>query len=141
MDHSTVAHRRWGTAGLFFAMFLGMAQGAGAACTFRTLPGGITFTTLDPSLASTQTASTTARVRCSAGQSPAWTLTGANGSAPLQMKHATASVYIPYSISTAFVSGASNNQLWNITATVLGSDYQNAQVGSYSDLLTLTITP
>ena len=57
------------------------------------------------------------------------------------MKHATLSVFIPYSVGATFVSGAVGNQLWNITATVLGPNYQNAQVGSYSDVLTLTITP
>jgi hypothetical protein len=50
-------------------------------------------------------------------------------------------VFIPYSVAAVYVSGASGNQLFTITATVLGPNYQNAQVGSYSDLLTLTITP
>jgi hypothetical protein len=57
------------------------------------------------------------------------------------MKHTTQSVFIPYSVAATYVSGAANNQTWTITATVLGTNYQNAQVGSYSDLLTLTITP
>jgi hypothetical protein len=33
------------------------------------------------------------------------------------------------------------NQNWRVTATVLGTDYQNALVGNYSDTLTATITP
>jgi hypothetical protein len=57
------------------------------------------------------------------------------------MKHATVSFFIPYSVAASFVSGGSGNQIWTITATVSGSNYQNAQVGSYSDLLTFTITP
>lgn len=122
-------------------LLLGTASGAHAACTFRNTPGAITFTAFDPSVASTQTASTTVRVNCTAGGSPTWSFTGLNGSAPLRMKHASLSVYIPYSVSATYVSGAANNQLFNITATVLGTNYQNANVGSYSDLLTLTITP
>jgi len=126
---------------LLSAMLFGAAFSASAACTFRANPGAITFAAFDPSVASTQTASTSARVRCSAGESPTWAFTGSNGSAPLRMKHVTASVFIPYSVAAVYVSGASGNQLFTITATVLGPNYQNAQVGSYSDLLTLTITP
>jgi spore coat protein U-like protein len=134
------AHRRWKTSCLLFVSLFGAASSAGAACTFRTAPGAITFTAFDPSVASTQTASTTARVNCSAG-SPTWAFSGLNGSAPLRMKLTTAAVYIPYSVAAVYASGAATNQLFNITATVLGPNYQNAQVGSYSDVLTLTITP
>jgi spore coat protein U-like protein len=141
MNKTIATHRRWKTSWFLFAALFGAAFSASAACTFRTGPGAITFTAFDPSVASTQTASTTARVNCSAGQSPTWAFSGVNGSAPLRMKLTTAAVYIPYSVAAAYVSGAANNQLFNITATVLGPNYQNAQVGSYSDLLTLTITP
>ena len=140
--NSTIAtHWRWRTSCLLFALLFGAAFSACAACTFKTTPGAITFSTFDPSVASIQTASTSATVQCSGGQSPTWSFSGANGNAPLQMKHASQSVFIPYSVAATFVSGGTGNQLWNITATVLGSNYQNAQVGSYSDLLTLTITP
>lgn len=127
---------------MLLALLLAATGGATAqVCTFRTDPGGITFTPFDPSIASTQTASTTARVRCTAGGSPTWQFSGAHGSAPLQMKHATQNVFIPYTVSAAYVSGGSANQLWRLTATVLGQDYQDALVGPYSDLLTVTITP
>ena len=135
------ARRRLKHACAMLGLVFGATSGAHAACTFRNSPGGITFNAFDPSVASTQTASTTVRVNCTAGESPTWFFTGLNGSAPLQMKHASLSVYIPYSVSTTYVSGPANNQLFNITATVLGTNYQNANVGSYSDLLTLTITP
>ena len=134
--------RRWKASFLLFVSLFGVASSAGAACTFRTAPGAITFTAFDPSLAPTRTATTTARVNCSgAVLTPTWAFSGTNGSAPLRMKHTTLGFYIPYSIAAVYASGASNNQLFNITATVLGADYQNAQVGSYSDLLTFTITP
>lgn len=141
MNETIAINRRWKTSCLLFVSLFGTAFSAGAACTFRTAPGAITFTSFDPSVASTQTASTTAHVNCSVGQSPTWAFSGVNGSAPLRMKLTTAAVYIPYSVAAAYVSGAASNQLFNITATVLGPNYQNAQVGSYSDVLTLTITP
>ena len=148
LDGSTGAHGygvlrpRWGSRSLLFAMLLGVASNAGAACTFRTNPGAITFTAFDPSVASTQTATTTARVNCSgAVTTPTWAFSSSNGGASPRMKHTTMSVYISYSVAAAYVSGAANNQLFNITATVLGANYQNAQVGSYSDTLTYTITP
>lgn len=140
-SETPAAQHRWQRACLLFSLLFGATFGAGAACTFRTAPGAIAFTAFDPSTAPTQTASTTAAVNCSAGLSPTWAFSGTNGSAPLRMKHSSMSVFIPYSVATAYVSGAANNQVWNITATVLGTNYQNAQVGSYSDTLTLTITP
>lgn len=142
MNETIATPRRWKLSCVLFALLGGTAFSAGAACTFRTAPGAITFAgALDPSVASTQTASTTARVNCTGGGSPTWGFTGSNGNAPLRMKHTTLSFYIPYTVSATYVSGAANNQLFTITATVLGPNYQNAQVGSYSDLLTLTITP
>jgi len=56
------------------------------------------------------------------------------------MKHG-ASDFIPYAVTATFVSPGGGNQTWTLTATVLGQDYQNARVGSYSDLLTVTIIP
>jgi hypothetical protein len=44
-------------------------------------------------------------------------------------------------MASAYSSGPTNNQVWNLTATVLGQNYQNARVGSYTDLLTATIFP
>jgi spore coat protein U-like protein len=132
----------WVSRLLLFAMLLGVVPSAGAACTFRTNPGAITFTAFDPSVASTQTAATTARVNCSgAVTTPTWAFSSSNGGASPRMKHTTMSVYISYSVAAAYASGPANNQLFNITATVLGANYQNAQVGSYSDTLTYTITP
>ena len=124
------------------ALFLGVACGAGAqVCTFNTPPGGITFTSFDPSVATTQTAQTSVTVRCTSSGSPTWQFSGANGNAPLRMKHSTLNAYIPYTVAATFVSPGAGNQRWTLTATALGQDYQDAVVGSYSDLLTVTIIP
>jgi hypothetical protein len=57
------------------------------------------------------------------------------------MKHATQDASIPYTVAARYVSGGTGNQLWSITATIVGADYQNALVGSYTDALTVQITP
>jgi hypothetical protein len=113
------------------------------SCTFRTpLPGLIQFGTLDPSLAHNVNASTSAAIQCTAGaQSPTWSFTGSHGNAPLQMKHSTVDEYIPYSVAASYVTGGVGNQQWNITATILGANYQNARAGTYSDQLIMQISP
>jgi len=123
-------------------LLLGLAWGASAqVCTFNTPPSGITFGPLDPSSTVTQTAQVNATVRCTASGSPGWQFSGANGNAPLRMKHATQNAFIPYTVAAAFVSTGGGNQRWTVTATVLGQNYQNALGGSYSDILTVTIIP
>lgn len=113
------------------------------SCTFNGSPSSIGFGSLDPSVATTQTAFTDVKVKCTPSNSitPTWQFSGQNGNAPLQMKHATQNAYIPYSVSPSFQGNTGVNQNWRITATVLGTDYQNAVVGPYSDLLTCTILP
>ena len=133
---------RGALAGALLLVLLGAVQEAGAqVCTYNTPPGAITFTPFDPSVATTQTAQTTVTVRCTASGSPIWQFSSANGGAQLLMKHATQNAFIPYTAAASFVSQGGGNQRWNVTLTVLGQDYQNALVGSYSDLLTISITP
>jgi len=113
-------------------------------CSFNSSPSGIVFTAFDPSAPSTQTAFTTLRIKCvsaSGTPTPAFAFTGQNGSAPLQMKHSVQTAYIPYTVSTLRTSVSGSNQEWRLTATVLGSSYVNAYAGSYSDILTVGITP
>jgi spore coat protein U-like protein len=122
-----------------------LVAGGGAwaqSCTFRNpRPGGIVFGSLDPSIANTRTATSNFRVQCTASASPSWTFSGSNGSAPLRMKHATQNAYIPYSAAASGGGGPPGNQQWTVTATIVGTDYQNAPVGAYTDDLTATITP
>ena len=115
----------------------------GQSCTFNGSPSSIGFGSLDPSVANTRTAFTDVKVKCNpaSGLTPTWQFSGQNGNSPLKMKHASQNVFIPYSVSVSFQGSSGVNQNWRITATVLGTDYQNALVGSYSDLLHATITP
>jgi hypothetical protein len=123
------------------ALLVAAGSAVGQSCSFTNPPpGGILFSpALDPSIASTRTATTDLRVLCIFA-SPAWSFSGSNGSAPLRMKHATLSAFIPYTVSPTYVSGTFP-QRWSVTATVLGTAYQNAPVGSYSDVLTVTVLP
>lgn len=125
------------------AMLVPAGDAAAQTCTFRNpAPGNIVFSPgFDPSVASTRTASTNFRVRCTQQGSPSWIFSGANGSAPLRMKHASLNAFIPYSVSATYVSGAANNQTWLVTATVTGANYVDARIGTYTDSLTATILP
>lgn len=142
MRHMTGSPRHLITRALLgCALLVATVGAAGQSCSFTNPPpGGILFSpALDPSIASTRTATTDLRVLCIFA-SPAWSFSGSNGSAPLRMKHATLSAFIPYTVSPTYVSGTII-QRWSVTATVLGTAYQNAPVGSYSDVLTVTVLP
>lgn len=124
-------------AALACACFPAYAQ----TCTFSSTGTALTFPTLDPSAAATATATMDVVVRCiPASITPTWAFSGANGSAPLRMRHATQNAFIPYTIDATRLGGGANEQ-WRITGTVLGANYANATVGSYSDILTATVTP
>jgi spore coat protein U-like protein len=114
----------------------------GQTCSFNGSGGSITFSAFDPSVATTQTAFVDLKVKCNpAGFTPTWQFRGAHGNAPLRMKHSSQNAFIPYSVAPSFLSATGVNQNWRVTATVLGTDYQNGLVGSYSDTLTATVIP
>lgn len=113
----------------------------GQNCTFRSAGSAINFPALDPSVSVTLTAFMDIQVRCTpAALSPTWGFSGTNGSAPLRMKHASQNAFIPYTVATTNLGGGTT-KTWRITGTVLAANYQNARVGSYSDILTATVTP
>ena len=115
---------------------------AWADCSFSGSGGSISFGSLDPSVANTRTAFTDLKVKCTpAGTTPTWQFSGANGNSPLRMKHSSQNAFIPYSVAASFTGTSGANQNWRVTGTVLGTDYQNALVGSYSDVLTATVLP
>jgi spore coat protein U-like protein len=125
------------------ALLIVPALAWGQSCTFNGSVSSIGFGSLDPSIGNTRTAFTDVKVKCNpaSGTTPTWQFSGQNGNAPLRMKHASQSAFIPYSVSVSFQGSTGVNQNWRITATVLGTDYQNALVGNYSDLLHVTINP
>ncbi len=61
-----------------------------------------------------------------------------------QVKHATLTEYIPYSFTytaSGTGSGPATTITMDIAGTIVGTDYQNASAGDYSDTVTLSITP
>ena len=128
-------------------LLLAVSGSAGAqSCTFRNPPpGAITFPTLDPSNATTVTASTQVNIRCTGIGTPAsWTFSGLYGANPnLQMKHSTLNAYIAYSVANppTLVFNFFGFQAYNVTATILPASYINAYAGTYTDTLTISIAP
>jgi len=110
-------------------------------CSFVSTGSAINFPPLDPSVSATLTAFMDIDVRCiPASVSVTWTFSGANGNAPLRMKHATQNAYVPYTVA-ATTSGGGSTRTWRITGTVLAANYENGLVGSYSDILSATVLP
>jgi len=133
---------RLGLRPLLITALLAVGSAAwGQSCTFTSAGSAINFPTLDPSVSATLTAFMDIQVRCiPASITTTWGFSGANGSAPLRMKHASQNAYIPYTIATTSLGGGST-RTWRITGTVLAANYQNALVGSYSDILSATVLP
>ena len=116
-------------------------------CKF-TAGGTIPFGNLDPSVGTNQTpAVTQPTFWCTKGAD--YTITddgGLHESGPTnrRMLHASLTEYIPYSFTYTAAGkglGPANILTMNIASTVLGADYINASAGSYTDTVTLTITP
>ena len=117
-------------------------------CKFNS--GGSVSFTLDPTSASNATGTVT--------QPAFWCTKGASysitddkgiheavaGTAPRRMVHATLTEYIPYTFAYT-AAGTGNGKTSPITldisASVVNSDFVNASAGSYSDTVTLSITP
>ncbi len=122
-------------------------------CRFRPRSPTVTldFGTLDPAnpVDKTVTASLTFRCR-GRDRTVVWAIEDDDGlyeTGPDQnrMRHATVTTeFIPYSFDVIPRSGTSpRNQdvTVTLTATVRGVDYQNAYVGNYADVVTLTLLP
>ena len=119
-------------------------------CKFRS-SSFIDFGNLDPSNPVNVTKSTTITFRCQ-GSTPlaAYVMSDDDGlheSGPNanRMQHTTVPTeYLPYSLSLSPNSGLAPklvDQTLTVTGTVLGLDYQNAYLGSYSDTVVITLTP
>jgi hypothetical protein len=131
------------------AVALGCATGtAFAACEFRagSTTGSVVFGVLDPVTAPNVTGAIQLDVRCSPPGDFAiaqWTWVSANGGASIGRMAGGTPVYAPgivYSVGIAVAGGGANRTL-TLTLQIAGSNYINASAGSYSDVLTLMVTP
>lgn len=119
-----------------------------ATCKFLAAPDAA-FGALDPAAGSNVTATSGVQFWCSKGA--AYTLGTGNGSnydttnSVRRMKGPGATDFIPYTLSpvtsTGTGTGKSSPITVTVTGSVLGTDYINASVGSYSDIVQLTINP
>jgi hypothetical protein len=132
-----------------FAAALGCATGnAFAACQFRagSTTGSVPFPLLDPVTAPNVTAGTTLNVRCQPASDYAvaqWTWTSANGGTSTGRLAGGTPAYAPgiaYSVGIS-VAGSGFNRTLTLTLQIAGPNYTNATAGSYSDVLTLQVTP
>src|SRR6185369_14956476 len=97
-QRESAAHSSVGRMMIALAQLMCVAGAAHAQnCTFNGSAGGILFAPFDPSIATPQSAFTDLKLKCTpAGFTPTWVFSGANGSAPFQMKHTVQNSYIPY---------------------------------------------
>jgi len=125
-------------------------------CKFATGTSPVAMVTnngtgIDPSLTAIATGNSTATFTCNGASSAAtFTVTtndGAHASGPglRRMQHATlATNFLPYALavspSSATVSKGTPVTV-TMTASVLSIDYQDAVAGTYSDTVTVTVSP
>ena len=131
------------------AAVCGFAVGnAFASCEFSSgsTTGSVAFPVLDPVTAPNVNSAIQLNVRCRPSGDFAiaqWTWTSANGGASIGTLVGGTPAYppgIPYSVGITVVSQGANGTL-TLTLQIAGPDYANASPGSYSDVLTLTVTP
>jgi spore coat protein U-like protein len=118
-------------------------------CAFTTNTGTMSFA-LDPSVGTDVPGTVSAPVFwCTKGLT--YNITDDDGihesGTTHRMQHASVlTEFIPYSFTytqsgTGGGAGVPNRITLNLTGTVLGSDYINAQFGNYADTVTLTLNP
>lgn len=140
---------RTAVAACMLAAALGCAAGkAYAACEFRagSTTGSVVFPTLDPVTAPNVTSAIQLNVRCQPNSDFAvaqWTWTSANGGTSTGKLAGGTPPYAPginYSVGISVVNQGPNGTL-TLTLQIAGPNYANASAGSYSDVLTLMVTP
>lgn len=125
---------------------VGVSASVTGVCKYSTATGSVAFT-LNPATGGAVNGTLSQPAFwCTKGASYAITDDlGANDSGgAYRMKHATLAEYIPYSFTyTTSGTGAGKSApvTMDIAASVAEADYVDASVGSYSDSVTLTITP
>lgn len=120
-------------------------------CQFQTSNAALNFGSLDPTNPVNRTVSAPIAFVCR-GSAPVATFLisdddglyalGPNGN---RMRHATTlTAFLPYNLSLSPMTGSvakNSAQTLTVTGTILGTGYSTAIAGSYSDQVTLTITP
>jgi len=146
--NSRAANRTTLSAGILAAALACATATAFASCEFRagSTTGSAPFPVLDPITAPNVTTAVQLDIRCTPAGDFAiaqWTFVSANGGASIGRMAGGTPPYapgIPYSIGIA-VAGSGANRTLTLTLQIAGPNYVNASAGSYSDVLTLMVTP
>lgn len=139
---------------LLTALLLAAADAAAYTCSVTVADPSISFGNLDPGIGLDVSDGASITVRCSgAGGGGGVTFaisdddgmheTGLNANRMMNAGCPLGMSYLPYRFTyTTPVSGPKNKDIAvTFTGLVLGTIYQNACVGAYSDTVTVTITP
>jgi len=112
-------------------------------CSFTNAGSTLSFGVLDQLSTADATASVSIAVSCKGN--PTWYLTSNNGlystGSTKRMKHETLNVYIPYILTFSPTTGNKFVTMITGSGLIINSDYVTADVGIYSDTVTITITP
>lgn len=119
-----------------------------ASCQFSagSTTGSVSFPVLDPVTAPNVNTAIQLNVRCTPPSDFAiaqWTWTSANGGASIGRLAGGTPPYPPgilYSVGISVVNQGPNGTL-TLSLQIAGPNYANASAGSYSDVLTLMVTP
>lgn len=117
-------------------------QAVGQTLTLTNTLGGI-----DPSSATNATGNATITYKCTKGQAPAFSAnTGANDGGTGTNRVSDGTNFMVYTLGltsggagTGF--GAAENKTLTVAGTIVPAQFQNAAVGTYSDTVTINVTP
>jgi hypothetical protein len=102
-------------------------------------PDTVSFGTIDPSLNTTYTFTVSVNFACVLS-APTFTITGLNDTGPnaFRLKHVSQvpPQYMPYTVSTTTTATK-----LTLNGQLIAADYKNAFGGSYTDTLTIMLTP
>ena len=124
-------------------LVLALATAGSASClcifNFPNSPDTVSFGSIDPSLNTTYTFTVSVNFTCVLS-GPTFTITGLNDTGPnaFRLKHVTQvpSQYMPYT-----VTATNTATKLTLNGQLVAADYKNAYGGSYSDTLTVLLTP
>ena len=117
-------------------------QAAGQTLTLTNTLGGI-----DPSSGTNATGNATITYKCTRGQAPSFTANlGANEGGTGSNRVTDGTGFMAYTLGltpggagTGF--GAAENKTLTVAGTILPAQFQNASVGTYTDTVTINVTP